>query len=94
MSPALTLDRLRARRDAWAVFAWIALGAALMLAVMPGDLEAIHALRMLVGVVALAAVLGAVMLSVGVLRRDRRPRDTAMTVATLAAAVAIVLVAF
>lgn len=94
MSTVGMLDRLRARRDAWALFAWLCLGAALVLTVMPGDLPSVHALRMLVGLVALFVAAGASVLAVNVLRRDPRPRDTAMTVASLAAALVVILVAF
>jgi hypothetical protein len=94
MSTASMLARLRARRDAWSLFAWLCLGAALMLTVMPGDLAAVHALRMLVGLVALFVAAGASVLAVNVLRRDPRPRDVAMTGASLLAAIAIILVAF
>ncbi len=87
-------DQLRARRDAWSMFAWISLGAALMLAILPGDLAAIHALRVLVGAIALVAVAGAMMLAAQVLRREPRARDSLMGAIALVAAVAIVLVAF
>jgi hypothetical protein len=94
MSTVGMLDRLRARRDAWALFAWLCLGAALMLAVMPGDLPSVHALRTLVSLIALLAGAGAIVLAFGVLRRERVPRNAAMALATLVAVVGIVLVAF
>jgi hypothetical protein len=88
------MHRLRARRDAWALFAWLCLGAALMLTVMPGDLASVHALRTLVGLIALLAGAGAIVLALGVLRRDARPRDAVTALLALLGAVAIVLVAF
>jgi hypothetical protein len=94
MSTVSLLARLRARRDAWALFAWLCLGAALMLTVMPGDLPSVHALRTLVGLIALLAGAGAIVLALGVLRRDARPRDAATALVALIGAVAIVLVAF
>jgi hypothetical protein len=89
MSTAAMLDRLRARRDAWTLFAWLCVGAALVLTVMPGDLAAVHALRTLIGIVALFAVAGSIVLSVGVMRRRRQPRDTLITLAALAAGVLV-----
>jgi hypothetical protein len=91
MSTAAMLARLRARRDAWTLFAWLCLGAALMLTVMPGDLSSVHALRTLVGLIALLAGTGALLLALGVLRRARAPRDAAMGVATLAAGVLVLV---
>jgi hypothetical protein len=91
MSTAVMLDRLRARRDAWALFAWLCLGAALMLTVMPGDLPSVHALHTLVGVIALLAGSGAIILALGVLRRERAPRDAAMGVAAFAAGVLVLV---
>lgn len=89
MSTAVMLDRLRARRDAWSLFSWLCLGAALMLAAMPGDLQSIHALRTLVATIALLAVAGAVLLALGVLRRERRVRDSLMALAALGAGVLV-----
>jgi hypothetical protein len=91
MSTAGMLARLRARRDAWALFAWLCLGAALMLTVMPGDLATVHALRTFVGLIALVAGVGAILLALGVLRRVRAPRDAAMGVAALAAGVLVLV---
>jgi len=91
MTTAAMLARLRARRDAWALFAWLCLGAALMLTVMPGDLSSVHALRTLVGLIALVAGTGAILLAVSVLRRERAPRDAAMGAATLAAGVLVLV---
>lgn len=89
MSTAHALDRLRTRRDAWTVFAWLCLGVTLMLTVMPGDLASVHALRTLIGIIALFAVAGASVLAVGVLRRQRHARDTAVALAALVAAVLV-----
>ncbi len=89
MSTVATLDRLRARRDAWTLFGWLCLGAALMLAAMPGDLFSVHALRTLLGLIALFAVAGSIVLSLNVLRRERRPRDGAMALAALVAGVLV-----
>ena len=89
MSTALVLHRLRARRDAWSLFAWLCVGAALMLAAMPGDLESIHALRTLIATIALLAVAGAVLLALGVLRRERCTRDSLMALAALTAGVLV-----
>jgi hypothetical protein len=91
MSTAAMLARLRARRDAWALFAWLCVGAALMLTVLPGDLSSVHALRTLVGLIALLAGAGALLLALGVLRRERAPRDAAMGLATLAAGVLVLV---
>jgi hypothetical protein len=89
MSTATMLDRLRARRDAWTLFAWLCVGAALVLTVMPGDLAAVHALRTLIGVVALFAVAGSIVLSVGVLRRRAQARDGLVALAALVAGVVV-----
>jgi len=89
MSTAAMLDRLRARRDAWTLVAWLCLGAALMLAAMPGDLSSIHALRTLIGVVALFAVAGSIVLGLGVLRRAHGARDAFVALAALAAGVLV-----
>jgi peptidoglycan/LPS O-acetylase OafA/YrhL len=89
MSSAAMLDRLRARRDAWTLFAWLCVGAALVLTAMPGDLAAVHALRTLVGVVALFAVAGSIVLAVGVMRRRRQPRDSLVALAALVAGVLV-----
>ena len=91
MPTAAMLARLRARRDAWTLFAWLCVGAALMLTVMPGDFAPVHALRTLIGLIALLAGAGALLLAFGVLRRERAPRDAAMGVATLAAAVLVLV---
>ena len=89
MSAAL----LRARRDAWTLVAWLCLGAALMLAVMPGDLGSIRVLRTLLALIALFAVAGAIVLSVSVLRARAPRRATAVTLAALAAGAVLVFVA-
>jgi len=91
MPTAGMLARLRARRDAWALFAWLCLGAALMLTVLPGDLPSVHALRTLVAIIALFAVVGACILAVGVLRRQRHARDTAVALAAVVAAVLVLV---
>jgi hypothetical protein len=89
-SSSMSAALLRARRDAWTLVAWLCLGAALMLAAMPGDLGSIRVLRTLLALIALFAVAGAIVLSLGVLRRSRAaPRDVAVTLAAAAGAVLV-----
>jgi peptidoglycan/LPS O-acetylase OafA/YrhL len=91
MQAALMTDRLRARRDAWTLFSWLALGAAIVLTAMPGDFFSVRALHTLLGLVALFAVAGALVLAAGVLRRDRGARDALVGAASLTAAVLILV---